>query len=56
VKRAFEAFEAACGVEVFRVDAAGVMRGAVIAREDDDRVVRDAGFLEGGEDTADFLV
>ena len=56
VKRTFEAFEAAGGVEVFRVDAAGVVRGAVVAGEDDDRVIRHAGFLEGGEDAADFLV
>ena len=32
------------------------MGGAVVAREDDDRVVRHTGLLEGGEDAADLLV
>ena len=53
---AFEALEAAGGVEVFRVDAARVMGGAVVAGEDDEGVVGHAGFLERGEDAADFLV
>ena len=56
MERALEASEAARGVEVFRIGPAHVVRGAVVAGEDDDRVIRHAGFLEGGEDAADFLV
>ena len=56
MERALEALETAGGIKVLRVDTTGVVRGAVIAGEDDDRVISNAGLLERGEDATDFLV
>ena len=56
MERALESLETAGGIEILRVDASGVVRGAVIAGEDDDCVIGDAGLLERGEDATDFLV
>ena len=56
MERAFEPAESAGGVEELRVHAADIVRGAVVAREDDERVVGHAGFLERGHEPADVLV